>query len=141
MHRYLFWSILPYTLYVEGISIPISIQLWYFILLYQFWGYKDKKNVLKLRKLLYFGSNKRFIPLLNPPKYTPTKKDLSPDISPGLIFETLRYYICHSQVVGHLEIDKVFNSLFSSVHHSFSIKTLDTIVELYFCRNSPVPLF
>ena len=28
------------------------------------------------------------------------------------------------------------NSLFSSVHHSLSRKTLDTIIKLYFCRNS-----
>ena len=53
----------------------------------------------------------------------------------------LSYYVCHSKAVDHLEIDKLFNSLFSSVYHSFSTKTLDTIVELYFCRNSPVPLF
>ena len=49
----------------------------------------------------------------------------------------LSYYICHSLVVDHLEIDKLFNSLFSSVHHSFSVETV-TIVELYFCQNFPL---
>ena len=43
------------------------------------------KNVLKLRKLLYFGSSKRSIPFLSKPEYTPTKKNLSQDISPGPI--------------------------------------------------------
>ena len=33
-----------------------------------------------------------------------------------------------------------FNSLFSSLHHSFSGKTLNTIVQLYFFWNSPVRL-
>ena len=33
-----------------------------------------------------------------------------------------------------------FNSLFSSVHHSFHRKTLDTIVVIYFFRNSHVRL-
>ena len=46
-----------------------------------------------LRELLSFGSNKKSIPLLNPPEDTPTKKDLSPDISPGPIFGTLRYFL------------------------------------------------
>ena len=31
------------------------------------------KNVLKLRILLYFGSNKRSIPLVSPPGYRPTQ--------------------------------------------------------------------
>ena len=41
----------------------------------------------------------------------------------------------------NLEIDKLFNSFFSSIHHRFRIKMLDIIVELNFCRNSLVQLF
>ena len=49
------------------------------------------------KKLLYFVSKKNYIPLLRPsgcrpPKYAPTKKDLSPDISLGPIFRILQYY-------------------------------------------------
>ena len=47
---------------------------------------------------------------------------------------------CHSQVVEHLEIDKLSINCFRSVHHSFRRKTLDTIVELHFCQNSLVQL-
>ena len=73
-------------------AVKRNKKIFYFILLYQFWGYRDKKNVLKLRKMLCLGSNKRSISLLSPPDHTHTKKNLSPDISPGSIFEFLRYY-------------------------------------------------
>ena len=39
-----------------------------------------KVRCFDAKKLLYFGSSKNSIPLLSPPEYTPTKKDLSPDI-------------------------------------------------------------
>ena len=40
--------------------------------------------------------------------------------------------VCHSVVSchSHLELDNLFNSLFSSVHRSFNTKTLEIIVEL-----------
>ena len=65
---------------------------------------------------------------------------------PLFILMFLSYCTCHFQVyrlkcLDHLEIGKLFNSLFSSVLHSFNTKTLVTLVELYFCQNSPVPLF
>ena len=37
------------------------------------------------------------------------------------------YYICHAQVVDHLQIDKLFNSLFNPVHYGFSTKSLVVI--------------
>ena len=65
---------------------------------------------------------------------------------PLFILMFLSYCTCHFQVyrlkcLDHLEIGKLFNLLFSSVLHSFNTKTLVTLAELYFCRNSPVPLF
>ena len=42
-------------------------------------------------------------------------------------------------VADYLEIDKLFNYFFSSVHHSFSAKTSVIIVELYFCQNNQPP--
>ena len=53
----------------------------------------------------------------------------------------LSYYISQPSVKDHLEIEKFLNSPFSSVHHSFNTKSLVPIVELYFCRNSPVQFF
>ena len=44
-------------------------KIFYFI---SFEGIKIK-NVLKLRILLYFSSNKRSIPLVSPPRYRPTQ--------------------------------------------------------------------
>ena len=84
---------------LDAISIPISIQQEQEDILFYFISFEiiKIKNVLKLRILLYFSSNKRSIPLVSPPEYTPTKQDLSPDISPEPIFIILRYYICHSQ--------------------------------------------
>ena len=43
---------------------------------------------------------------------------------------TLEY---ESTLAEHLEIDKLFNSFFSSIHHKFRIKMLDIIAELNFC--------
>ena len=50
----------------------------------------------------------------------------------------LIYYICHSQIVDHLETER---SLLISFHHSFSTKALVTIVELYFYEIYSVRLF
>ena len=51
------------------------------------------------------------------------------------------YYICHSEVLDQLEIENFCKSLLISIRHSFSTKTLVTIVELYFCGISPEQLF
>ena len=43
---------------------------------------------------------------------------------------TLEY---ESTLAENLEIDKLLNSFFSSIHHKFRIKMLDIIAELKFC--------
>ena len=52
----------------------------------------------------------------------------------------LSYSFCHSKVVDHFEIDNLSVHVLVLFVDSFSRKTLDTIVKLYFCRNSPVQL-
>ena len=78
MRRQLFWSVFPYTLFVHTLFLSLFLSsceeeqehiLFYFI---SFEVIK-KKNVLKLRILLYFSSNKRSMPLVNPPGYRPTR--------------------------------------------------------------------
>ena len=55
------------------------------------------------------------------------------------LFAVLKLLYLPFLVADYLEIDMLFNSFFSSVHHSFSAKTSVIIAKLYFYQNNQPP--